>query len=159
MRGGQHIASKHNSQIVMPPLVRGAQVSVSHHRHQDEASLPTPDVDLVVSPFRQPITMTAQQIASLRQQQQHSGSGPPPLLLAPRASVPNVQAQGQRIIQQGLIRVANVANSNVMVNIPQVATVNKVTLLMTNFHFRSECGRNEILILIIHKKQFLFGQL
>lgn len=70
----------------------------------------------------QPITMTPQQIASLRQQQQHSGSGPPPLLLAPRASVPNVQVQGQRIIQQGLIRVANVANSNVMVNIPQVRT-------------------------------------
>lgn len=70
----------------------------------------------------QHITMTPQQIASLRQQQQqqHSGSGPPPLLLAPRASVPNVQVQGQRIIQQGLIRVANVANSNVVVNIPQV---------------------------------------
>ncbi|KAG8003566.1 Transcriptional repressor p66-alpha [Nibea albiflora] len=94
VRGGQHIPSKHNSQIVMPPLVRGAQ----------------------------PIAMTPQQIASLRQQQQqHSGSGPPPLLLAPRASVPNVQVQGQRIIQQGLIRVANVANSNVMVNIPQAS--------------------------------------
>lgn len=72
----------------------------------------------------QPIAVTPQQIASLRQQQQqHSGSGPPPLLLAPRASVPNVQVQGQRIIQQGLIRVANVANSNVMVNIPQVRTL------------------------------------
>ncbi|KAM7410208.1 hypothetical protein PAMA_001585 [Pampus argenteus] len=95
VRGGQHVPSKHNSQIVMPPLVRGAQ----------------------------PIAVTPQQIASLRQQQQHhSGSGPPPLLLAPRASVPNVQVQGQRIIQQGLIRVANVANSNVMVNIPQVRT-------------------------------------
>ncbi|KAI3368898.1 hypothetical protein L3Q82_025878 [Scortum barcoo] len=93
VRGGQHVPSKHNS-IVMPPLVRGAQ----------------------------PIAMTPQQIASLRQQQQqHSGSGPPPLLLAPRASVPNVQVQGQRIIQQGLIRVANVANSNVMVNIPQAS--------------------------------------
>ncbi|XP_007570112.1 PREDICTED: transcriptional repressor p66-alpha-like isoform X1 [Poecilia mexicana] len=86
VRGGQHVPSKHNSQIVMPPLVRGAQ---------------------------QPIAVTPQQIASLRQHQQHSGSGPPPLLLAPRASVPNVQIQGQRIIQQGLIRVANVAN-NVM---------------------------------------------
>ncbi|XP_047231375.1 GATA zinc finger domain containing 2Ab isoform X2 [Girardinichthys multiradiatus] len=85
VRGGQHVPSKHNSQIVMPPLVRGAQ----------------------------PIAVTPQQIASLRQHQQHSGSGPPPLLLAPRASVPNVQIQGQRIIQQGLIRVANVAN-NVM---------------------------------------------
>ncbi|XP_039984665.1 GATA zinc finger domain containing 2Ab isoform X2 [Xiphias gladius] len=94
VRGGQHVPSKHNSQIVMPPLVRGAQ----------------------------PIAVTPQQIASLRQQQQqHSGSGPPPLLLAPRASVPNVQVQGQRIIQQGLIRVANVANSNVMVNIPQAS--------------------------------------
>ncbi|XP_042273007.1 GATA zinc finger domain containing 2Ab isoform X3 [Thunnus maccoyii] len=96
VRGGQHVPSKHNSQIVMPPLVRGAQV--------------------------RPIAVTPQQIASLRQQQQHhSGSGPPPLLLAPRASVPNVQVQGQRIIQQGLIRVANVANSNVMVNIPQAS--------------------------------------
>lgn len=85
VRGG-HVPSKTNSQIVMPPLVRGAQ----------------------------PITVSAQQMASLRQQQQHSGSGPPPLLLAPRASVPNVQVQGQRIIQQGLIRVANVPNSNVM---------------------------------------------
>ncbi|XP_040896126.1 GATA zinc finger domain containing 2Ab isoform X2 [Toxotes jaculatrix] len=95
VRGGQHVPSKHNSQIVMPPLVRGAQ----------------------------PIAVTPHQIASLRQQQQqqHSSSGPPPLLLAPRASVPNVQVQGQRIIQQGLIRVANVANSNVMVNIPQAS--------------------------------------
>lgn len=37
VRGGQHVPSKHNSQIVMPPLVRGAQVSlrnsqcVDHH--------------------------------------------------------------------------------------------------------------------------------
>ncbi|TNN36651.1 Transcriptional repressor p66-alpha [Liparis tanakae] len=94
VRGGQHMPPKHTSQIVMPPLVRGAQ----------------------------PIAVTPQQIASLRlQQHQHSGSGPPPLLLAPRASVPNVQIQGQRIIQQGLIRVANVANSNLMVNIPQAS--------------------------------------
>ncbi|XP_026201491.1 GATA zinc finger domain containing 2Ab isoform X2 [Anabas testudineus] len=91
VRGGP-VPSKHNSQMVMPPLVRGPQ----------------------------PIAVTPQQIASLRQQQ-HSGSGPPPLLLAPRASVPNVQVQGQRIIQQGLIRVANVANNNVMVNIPQAS--------------------------------------
>uniref|UniRef100_A0A8C7QCM9 GATA zinc finger domain containing 2Ab n=1 Tax=Oncorhynchus mykiss TaxID=8022 RepID=A0A8C7QCM9_ONCMY len=90
VRGGQHVPSKQNSQTTMPPLVRGAQ----------------------------PIAVSPQQIASLRQQQ-HSGSGPPPLLLAPRASVPNVQVQGQRIIQQGLIRVANVPNTNVLVNIPQ----------------------------------------
>ncbi|KAK7889250.1 hypothetical protein WMY93_024810 [Mugilogobius chulae] len=85
VRGGQHVPSKTNSQIVMPPLVRGAQ----------------------------PITVTAQQMASLRQQQ-HSGSGPPRLLPAPRASVPNVQVQGQKIIQQGLMRVASVPNSNVL---------------------------------------------
>ncbi|KAG9266590.1 transcriptional repressor p66-alpha-like isoform X1 [Astyanax mexicanus] len=91
VRGGAQ-ASKHGS-IVMPPLVRGSQ----------------------------PIAVTPQQIATLRQQQQqqHSGSGPPPLLLGPRTPVPNVQVQGQRIIQQGLIRVANVANTNVLVNIPQ----------------------------------------
>ncbi|KAF7702961.1 GATA zinc finger domain containing 2Ab [Silurus meridionalis] len=88
VRGGAQV-SKHTS-IVMPPLVRGSQ---------------------------QPIAVTPQQIATLRQQ--HSGSGPPPLLLGPRTSVPNVQVQGQRIIQQGLIRVANVANTNVLVNIPQ----------------------------------------
>ncbi|XP_024277084.1 transcriptional repressor p66-alpha isoform X1 [Oncorhynchus tshawytscha] len=97
VRGGQHVPSKQNSQTTMPPLVRGAQVT-----------------------YTLPIAVSPQQIASLRQQQQqHSGSGPPPLLLAPRASVPNVQVQGQRIIQQGLIRVANVPNTNVLVNIPQ----------------------------------------
>ncbi|KAL6469357.1 hypothetical protein MHYP_G00228810 [Metynnis hypsauchen] len=90
VRGGAQV-SKHAS-IVMPPLVRGSQT----------------------------IPVTPQQIATLRhQQQQHTGSGPPPLLLGPRTSVPNVQVQGQRIIQQGLIRVANVANTNVLVNIPQ----------------------------------------
>lgn len=89
--------------------------------------------------------MTPQQIASLRQQQQqHSGSGPPPLLLAPRASVPNVQVQGQRIIQQGLIRVANVANSNVMVNIPQVRTqsASKLLLHSSGESFPQEAMRN-----------------
>lgn len=68
----------------------------------------------------QPISISPQQIPNIRQQ---SSSGPPPLLLAPRASVPNVQIQGQRIIQQGLIRVANVPNASLLVNIPQVSTV------------------------------------
>ncbi|KAL1023046.1 hypothetical protein UPYG_G00035770 [Umbra pygmaea] len=91
VRGGQHVPSKQN-QTVMPPLVRGAQ----------------------------PLSVSPQHIASLRkQQQQHTGSGPPPLLLAPRASAPNVQVQGQRIIQQGLIRVANVPSTNVLVSMPQ----------------------------------------
>ncbi|XP_056615513.1 GATA zinc finger domain containing 2Ab isoform X2 [Triplophysa dalaica] len=88
VRGGTQV-SKHSSSVVMPPLVRGSQ----------------------------PIAVTPQQIASLRQQQQHhSGSGPPPLLLGPRTSVPSVQMQGQRIIQQGLIRVASVANANALVS-------------------------------------------
>ncbi|XP_077082660.1 GATA zinc finger domain containing 2Ab isoform X1 [Siphateles boraxobius] len=87
VRGGAQV-SKHGS-VVMPPLVRGSQ----------------------------PIAVTPQQIASLRQQQhQHSGSGPPPLLLGARTSVPSVQVQGQRIIQQGLIRVASVAGTNVLVS-------------------------------------------
>lgn len=66
----------------------------------------------------QPISVSPQQIHNIRQ---HSTSGPPPLLLAPRASVPSVQIQGQRIIQQGLIRVANVPNASLLVNIPQVS--------------------------------------
>uniref|UniRef100_A0A8C5IR09 GATA zinc finger domain containing 2A n=1 Tax=Junco hyemalis TaxID=40217 RepID=A0A8C5IR09_JUNHY len=83
LRGGQAAASKQSPQIVMPPLVRGAQ-----------------------------------QIHTIRQ---HSSTGPPPLLLAPRASVPSVQIQGQRIIQQGLIRVANVPSASLLVNIPQAS--------------------------------------
>uniref|UniRef100_A0A2K6KKH2 GATA zinc finger domain containing 2A n=2 Tax=Rhinopithecus TaxID=542827 RepID=A0A2K6KKH2_RHIBE len=93
VRGGQQASSKlgpqASSQVVMPPLVRGAQVILG-------AKVP--------------------QIHSIRQ---HSSTGPPPLLLAPRASVPSVQIQGQRIIQQGLIRVANVPNTSLLVNIPQ----------------------------------------
>ncbi|KTF92920.1 hypothetical protein cypCar_00003768 [Cyprinus carpio] len=86
VRGGAQVTKpgSHNT-VVMPPLVRGSQT----------------------------ITVTPQQIATLRQQQQHSGTGPPPLLLGARTSVPSVQVQGQRIIQQGLIRVAN---ANVLVS-------------------------------------------
>ncbi|XP_072524934.1 transcriptional repressor p66-alpha-like isoform X1 [Salminus brasiliensis] len=101
VRGGQ--VSKHgsqNSQIIMPPLVRGAQ----------------------------PISVTPQQIASLRQQQQqYSGSGPPPLLLAPRASVPTVQ--GQKLIQPGLIRVAN---TNLLINVSQSTATNLKTNSLTS---------------------------
>ncbi|KAI1882648.1 hypothetical protein AGOR_G00237050 [Albula goreensis] len=94
VRGGQQASSKpgsQNSHVVMPPLVRGAQ----------------------------PIQVTPQQLHSLRQQpSQHGSSGPPPLLLAPRASMPSVQVQGQRVIQQGLIRVAN---AGLLVNISQAS--------------------------------------
>ncbi|XP_070816756.1 GATA zinc finger domain containing 2Ab isoform X5 [Chaetodon trifascialis] len=106
-KGPLQVTGRSSGTVIPPPLVRGGQHIPSKHNSQ------------IVMP---PLVRGAQQIASLRQQQQqHSGSGPPPLLLAPRASVPNVQVQGQRIIQQGLIRVANVANSNVMVNIPQAS--------------------------------------
>lgn len=102
----------------------------------------------------QPIAVTPQQIASLRQHQQHSGSGPPPLLLAPRASVPNVQVQGQRIIQQGLIRVANVNNSNVMVNIPQVRTLCTRIFHLENFSafvVPPECGPHVLLLMCVFR--------
>ncbi|XP_041746143.1 transcriptional repressor p66-alpha isoform X3 [Coregonus clupeaformis] len=96
--------------VIPPPLVRGGQHVPSKQNSQT-----------VMPPLVRGAQVTYTLIASLRQQQ-HSVSGPPPLLLAPRASVPNVQVQGQRVIQQGLIRVANVPNTNVLVNIPQVRT-------------------------------------
>ncbi|NWW51677.1 P66A protein, partial [Pedionomus torquatus] len=71
-----------------------------------------------MAPSHQPVSVSPQQIHNIRQ---HSSTGPPPLLLAPRASVPSVQIQGQRIIQQGLIRVANVPNTSLLVNIPQAS--------------------------------------
>ncbi|XP_031666708.1 transcriptional repressor p66 alpha isoform X6 [Oncorhynchus kisutch] len=97
VRGGQQISSKHgshNSQIIMPPLVRGAQIQ------------------------------------SLRQQQQQQlsgsgsgSSGPPPLLLAPRANVPGSQAQ-RGLMQSSLIRVGNVNNASLLVNISQASPTN-----------------------------------
>ncbi|XP_018583743.1 transcriptional repressor p66-alpha-like isoform X2 [Scleropages formosus] len=100
--------------VIPPPLVRGGQ--------QVSSKLGSQNAQIVMPP----LVRGAQQIHSLRQQQQqqHSASGPPPLLLAPRATVPNVQVQGQRIIQQGLIRVANVPNTSVLVNIPQASPTN-----------------------------------
>ncbi|XP_039321369.1 transcriptional repressor p66-alpha isoform X2 [Saimiri boliviensis] len=90
--------------VIPPPLVRGGQ--------QASSKLGPQATSQVVMP---PLVRGAQ-IHSIRQ---HSSTGPPPLLLAPRASVPSVQIQGQRIIQQGLIRVANVPNTSLLVNIPQ----------------------------------------
>lgn len=92
VRGGQ--VSKHgSSQIIMPPLVRGAQ----------------------------PISVTTQQIAGLRPQQQISSSAAP-LLLAHRASVPNVQ--GHKILQPGLIHVTNAPNGSLLVSISQTTAAN-----------------------------------
>ncbi|XP_041060283.1 GATA zinc finger domain containing 2Ab isoform X7 [Carcharodon carcharias] len=103
VRGGQQGTSKpgsqQNSQIAMPPLVRGAQ----------------------------PMSVSPQQIHAIRP---HASTAPPPLLLAPRASVPSsVQIQGQRILQQGLIRVANVPNTSLLVNIPQASSTMKASTL------------------------------
>ncbi|XP_043577397.1 GATA zinc finger domain containing 2Ab isoform X4 [Chiloscyllium plagiosum] len=103
IRGGQQGISKpgsqQNSQIAMPPLVRGAQ----------------------------PMSVSPQQIHAIRP---HASTAPPPLLLAPRASVPSsVQMQGQRILQQGLIRVANVPNTSLLVNIPQASSTMKASAL------------------------------
>ncbi|NXI91875.1 P66A protein, partial [Psophia crepitans] len=93
--------------VIPPPLVRGGQ--------QTSSKLGTQQNTQIVMP---PLVRGAQQIHNIRQ---HSSTGPPPLLLAPRASVPSVQIQGQRIIQQGLIRVANVPNASLLVNIPQAS--------------------------------------
>ncbi|KAM6107277.1 transcriptional repressor p66-alpha isoform 1-T2 [Pterocles gutturalis] len=93
--------------VIPPPLVRGGQ--------QTSSKLGTQQSTQIVMP---PLVRGAQQIHNIRQ---HSSTGPPPLLLAPRASVPSVQIQGQRIIQQGLIRVANVPNTSLLVNIPQAS--------------------------------------
>ncbi|XP_055474772.1 transcriptional repressor p66-alpha isoform X4 [Psammomys obesus] len=94
--------------IIPPPLVRGGQ--------QVSAKLGPQASSQVVMPPLVRGAQVSQQIHNIRQ---HSSTGPPPLLLAPRASVPSMQIQGQRIIQQGLIRVANVPNTSLLVNIPQ----------------------------------------
>ncbi|XP_016092923.1 transcriptional repressor p66-alpha-like isoform X1 [Sinocyclocheilus grahami] len=105
-KGPLQVSNRNSGTVIPPPLVRGG-AQVSKHGSHNTVVMPP----LVRG--SQPITVTPQQIATLRQQQQHSGTGPPPLLLGARTSV---QVQGQRIIQQGLIRVANVANANVLVS-------------------------------------------
>ncbi|XP_051557455.1 transcriptional repressor p66-alpha-like isoform X2 [Myxocyprinus asiaticus] len=92
VRGGGAV-TKPGSTIIMPPLVRGAQ----------------------------PISVTPQQIASLRQQQ-NSSSTPSPLLLASRSSGSNVQ--GQKIIQPGIIRMSNIPNASLLVTINQSTATN-----------------------------------
>ncbi|KAM3939351.1 transcriptional repressor p66-alpha isoform 4-T7 [Leptodactylus fuscus] len=106
----QKVPSRIGGTVIPPPLVRGGQQAPAKQSTQ-----------IVMPPLvrgAQPISVSPQQMHNIRQ---HPSTGPPPLLLAPRASVPNVQMQGQRIIQQGLIRVANVANTSLLVNIPQAS--------------------------------------
>ncbi|KAM8962085.1 transcriptional repressor p66-alpha isoform 1-T1 [Pelodytes ibericus] len=106
----QRVTSRISGTVIPPPLVRGGQQTAS--KQSTQIVMPT----LVRG--AQPISVSPHQIHNIRQ---HPSTGPPPLLLAPRATVPNVQMQGQRIIQQGLIRVANVANTSLLVNIPQAS--------------------------------------
>ncbi|XP_045080664.1 transcriptional repressor p66 alpha-like isoform X2 [Coregonus clupeaformis] len=102
--------------VIPPPLVRGGQqISSKHGSHNSQIIMP-------------PLVRGAKQIQSLRQQQQLSGSGsggsgPPPLLLAPRANVPGSQAQ-RGLMQSGLIRVGNVNNASLLVNISQASPTN-----------------------------------
>ncbi|XP_054836994.1 transcriptional repressor p66-alpha isoform X3 [Eublepharis macularius] len=103
----QNSSSRIPGTVIPPPLIRGGQQASSKLGSQQNTQIVMP-----------PLVRGAQQIHNIRQ---HSTSGPPPLLLAPRASVPSVQIQGQRIIQQGLIRVANVPNASLLVNIPQAS--------------------------------------
>ncbi|XP_058478811.1 transcriptional repressor p66 alpha-like isoform X2 [Solea solea] len=91
VRGGQQVLSKHGSQIIIPPLIGGAQIQALRQQHQQQQ----------------------QQQHQQHQQQQLSaasgGSGPPPLILGPRTST--TALQGQRgLVQSGLIRVGNSAN-------------------------------------------------
>ncbi|CAM4585873.1 unnamed protein product [Leuciscus chuanchicus] len=85
---GGHV-TKH-TQVIMPALVRGAQS----------------------------LSVTPQQISSVRQQ--NSSSGPPPLLLAPRATGTSAHAsaqasaQGHRILQPGLIRMTSIPSASLL---------------------------------------------
>ncbi|XP_069505207.1 transcriptional repressor p66-alpha isoform X2 [Ambystoma mexicanum] len=108
------ITTRISGTVIPPPLVRGGQQLSSKLGPQQSTQIVMPPLVRGA----QPIAVSPQQIHSIRQ---HSSTGPPPLLLAPRASVPSVQIQGQRIIQQGLIRVANVPNTGLLVNIPQAS--------------------------------------
>ncbi|XP_051551295.1 transcriptional repressor p66-alpha-like isoform X2 [Myxocyprinus asiaticus] len=85
-KGPLQVSNRNSGTVIPPPLVRGGVQGSKHGSHNT----------VVMPPLvrgSQPIAVTPQQIATLRQQQQqHSGSGPPPLLLGPRTSVPSVQA-------------------------------------------------------------------
>ncbi|XP_030396068.1 transcriptional repressor p66-alpha isoform X4 [Gopherus evgoodei] len=110
----QKTSSRISGTVIPPPLVRGGQQASSKLGSQQNTQIVMPPLVRGA----QPISVSPQQIHNIRQ---HSSTGPPPLLLAPRASVPSVQIQGQRIIQQGLIRIANVPNTSLLVNIPQAS--------------------------------------
>ncbi|XP_055514631.1 GATA zinc finger domain containing 2Ab isoform X7 [Leucoraja erinacea] len=102
--------------VIPPPLVRGVQQGTSKVGSQQNPQIVMP-----------PLVRGNPQIHAIRP---HASTAPPPLMLAPRASVPSaVQIQGQRVLQQGLIRVANVPNTSLLVNIPQASSAMKASTL------------------------------
>lgn len=102
--------------VIPPPLVRGVQQGTSKAGSQQNPQIVMP-----------PLVRGNPQIHAIRP---HASTAPPPLMLAPRASVPSaVQIQGQRVLQQGLIRVANVPNTSLLVNIPQASSAMKASTL------------------------------
>ncbi|XP_051720079.1 transcriptional repressor p66-alpha-like isoform X5 [Ctenopharyngodon idella] len=110
----QVVSARASGTVIPPPLVRGGQVS-----KQGSAS-----AQIIMPPLvrgAQSISVSPQQISSLRQQQ-NSTSGPPPLLLAPRATVTSVQ--GHKIIQPGLIRMTTIPSASLLVSINQAAGAN-----------------------------------
>ncbi|XP_042198562.1 GATA zinc finger domain containing 2Ab isoform X8 [Callorhinchus milii] len=110
--GLQVLTARTSGTVIPPPLVRGGQQMASKMGSQQNPQIVMP-----------PLVRGAQQIHNIRT---HTSTAPPPLLLAPRASVPNaVQLQGQRIIPHGLIRVANVPNTSLLVNVPQASSTMK----------------------------------
>ncbi|XP_059846965.1 GATA zinc finger domain containing 2Ab isoform X11 [Hypanus sabinus] len=108
--------------VIPPPLVRGGQQGTSKLGSQQNPQIVMPPLVRGAQPMS-----VSQQIHTIRP---HGSTAPPPLLLAPRASVPNtVHIQGQRVLQQGLIRVANVPNTSLLVNIPQASNTMKASSL------------------------------
>ncbi|KAF3829228.1 hypothetical protein GH733_003492 [Mirounga leonina] len=94
-----------NAVTTPPPLVRGTQNIPS-----GKPSLQTSSTRMPGSVIPPPLVRGGQQVSSKLGPQASSQVVMPPLVRG---------AQGQRIIQQGLIRVANVPNTSLLVNIPQ----------------------------------------
>ncbi|KAL0966442.1 hypothetical protein UPYG_G00295360 [Umbra pygmaea] len=132
----QGVSSRSSGTVVPPPLVRGGQhTSSKHGSHNSQIIMP-------------PLVRGAQQIQTLRQQQLSGsgsgGSGPPPLLLAPRANVSGSQTQ-RGLMQSGLIRVGNVNNTSLLVNISQASPTNMKASSMT-----SQSGNSSVSVVSVN---------
>ncbi|MGH0169140.1 UNVERIFIED_CONTAM: hypothetical protein FKN15_056183 [Acipenser sinensis] len=104
--------SSSSSVATPPPLVRGSQ-SITAVKGSLQVSSGRSS-GTVIPP---PLVRGGQQLSTKLGSQQHPQIVMPPL-------VRGAQIQGQRIIQQGLIRVANVPNTSLLVNIPQASPTN-----------------------------------